>query len=116
MNGRTPTAEEKAWLNEIRQLGCIACIMARQVEPWTTPEAYTATHHIDGARKPGAHFFTLPLCDPHHQTGPDARHVNKRRFEAKFGTELYLLGCTRAYVEQKKGPAGVPSLPTGKTI
>jgi hypothetical protein len=111
VNGRTPTAEERQWLNDSKELGCIVCITQRLVAPWETPPEYTANHHIDGARKPGAHLLSIPLCANHHQHDETARHVNKRVFVEKYGTELYLLGCARAYVAQKKGPAGVPSLP-----
>jgi len=111
MNGRTPTAEEKVWLQASKELGCMACIVSRLAAPWETPTEYTANHHIDGTRIPGAHLLSFGLCAQHHQHGPDARHVNKKVFESKFGTELYLLACARAYVKQKKGSAWVPSLP-----
>jgi hypothetical protein len=91
MQGRTPTKAEAAWMSKARQLGCIICIKERKTAPWATPPEYTAIHHIEGKTKPEAHFLTLPLCPAHHQTGPDALHRNKAKFEAKFGTQKDLL-------------------------
>jgi len=77
MKGRTPTADEKHWLNAISKLGCIVC--------WNVLGVYTpaSPHHIDGKTKPGAHKLTIPLCGPHHQvkgSGWETRHHNKTRF------------------------------------
>ena len=102
MQGRTPTAEEKRWLNITKELGCIVCITQRLAAPWETPPEYTANHHIDGAQKPGAHLLSIPLCPHHHQTGPNARHRNKTRFDENFGGEDYLLLMTKDYIKQRE--------------
>lgn len=69
--------------------GCIACrIDGNQRE--------AAIHHIvSGGRRLG-HLFTLPLCDPgHHQNGQALGMVSvhpwRKRFEARYGTQLELL-------------------------
>jgi len=99
MNGRTPTKQEREWMQKVRQIGCIACIKSGAVQPFTTPEEYTAIHHIDGQRRPGAHLLTIPLCAAHHQTGPDALHKNKSRFSGKFGTEIKLIAEVKRILE-----------------
>lgn len=92
MKGRNPSAEEKAFMNKMASIGCIAC----KKMGYSTPGV--SIHHIDGRTKPGAHFYVLPLCGRHHQV-PDtekpprwyALHANKRQFEAEYGTEQELL-------------------------
>ena len=98
MNGRTPTAKEKKWLNITKQIGCIVCILKGTIRPFQVDGAYTANHHINGCRKPDAHLNSIPLCDGHHQVGEYARHRNKKRFEAEYGTEAELLEATEKLV------------------
>lgn len=91
MKGRAPTAVEKAFMDAIAGLGCIACAKDGHVNPWIS------LHHIDGRTKPGAHLLVLPLCAQHHQqddTDPLGRvavHGNKAQFEARYGSQLELL-------------------------
>lgn len=89
---RTPTADERRWMDAITAYGCIACRMdGLGVVP-------PAVHHIlRGGRRIG-HRFTLPLCDPgHHQNGGErgmvSRHPWKSRFEERYGAELHLLAA-----------------------
>lgn len=84
--GRTPTKEEREWMNTIQQLGCIVCRVHFNAE---TP---AEIHHLSGKTDEDAHFKTIPLCHPHHRggsgTGPFlSRHPYKRRWEERFGTE-----------------------------
>lgn len=87
---RAPTAEEKAWMDDCVETGCIACWLDR------VPHRPTAIHHIvEGGRRLG-HKFSLPLCDPgHHQGGQSlglvSRHPWKARFEERYGSERELL-------------------------
>jgi hypothetical protein len=101
MQGRTPTKAEAAWMSKARQLGCIICIKERKIAPWSTPPEYTAIHHIEGKTKPEAHFLTLPLCPNCHQTGPDALHRNKTRFEARYGAQKDLLRHVKRFVAER---------------
>ena len=63
-------------------------------------------HHIDGRTKPGAHRKVLPLCAGHHQdgTGNDksriAVHPYKRRFEARYGSQMELKALCDALLER----------------
>lgn len=102
IHGTTPTTAEREWMAAISRLGCIVCRMqGRGYVP-------TAVHHIiDGNRRKG-HLFTIPLCDPgHHQgatkrSGEVSRHPNKAQFEARYGTEEFLLELTKQVVRSVK--------------
>lgn len=91
MKGRSPTAEEARFMDQVASLGCIACAKDGIVNPWIS------LHHIDGRTKPGAHLLVLPLCAPHHQqddADPLQRpsvHGRKATFTARYGTERELL-------------------------
>lgn len=69
MNGRTPTADEKRFMDKMGKLPCVACLLNGKQSP------LISLHHIDGRTKPGAHFEILPLCVYHHQhaASPDVR-------------------------------------------
>lgn len=87
---RTPTVEERRWMQFVVSYGCIACRLDG------LPPRPTAVHHILRGSVRMGHKFTLPLCDPgHHQGGQQfgmvSRHPDKARFEARYGTELQLL-------------------------
>lgn len=89
MKGRTPSSAEKRWMDDICQIGCIACIVMGVEE---TP---AEVHHIHGKTAPNTHFWTIPLCPPHHRygfaNGPVvSRHPHKKRFEELYGTETEL--------------------------
>tara|TARA_Y100000289_G_C3831139_1_gene103651 strand:- start:65 stop:364 length:300 start_codon:yes stop_codon:yes gene_type:complete len=90
MKGRTPTADEKRWMDAISQLGCIVC--KRTMAVYTPAEI----HHLEGKTSEGCHFKTIPLCYEHHRSGKDnilvtARHPHKFRFERRYGLERHLL-------------------------
>lgn len=95
LKGRTPTAEEARFMDQVGSLGCIACAKDGIINPWIS------LHHIDGRTKPGAHMLVLPLCAPHHQqddSDPVGRlsvHGHKAQFTARYGTELELLAECR---------------------
>jgi hypothetical protein len=102
MKGRAPTAAERAVMNAIAGLGCIACAKDGIVNPWIS------LHHISGRTAPNAHMLVLPLCAGHHQdgTGIDpsliAVHPYKARFEARYGTQMELLTECMAKIEWNK--------------
>jgi hypothetical protein len=90
MKGATRTRAEKHLHDRLASIGCIAC-RADGVH-----NTVVSIHHIDGRTKPGAHERVLPLCAGHHQDGTGAPgliavHPWKRRFEAKYGSQLSLL-------------------------
>lgn len=87
MKGRTPTAEERRWLDKITAYGCCVCRMFHIYSP-------ASPHHIDGKTKPGAHLLTIPLCGPHHQIKSNegrwtSLHGDGRAaFARAYGSEL----------------------------
>jgi hypothetical protein len=91
MKGRTPTALERRFMNDVAAIGCIACLKDGHVNPWIS------LHHIAGRTAVNAHMYVLPLCAGHHQdgTGADpsliAVHPYKARFEERYGTQMDLL-------------------------
>ena len=94
---RTPTAEERAWMDAISAIGCIACLI--DGHPGTPADV----HHILRAGRRIGHLHTIPLCPGHHRDGTGspgliARHPYKARFEASYGTESELLARSRALV------------------
>jgi hypothetical protein len=92
---RTPTVEERAWMDFITSVGCIACLLDGH------PGVPGAVHHIlRGGRRIG-HLHTINLCQPGHhmdgqQRGMVSRHPFKARFEARYGTEAELLARMQA--------------------
>lgn len=100
IHGKTPTKPEREWMDSISRLGCIICrIQGRGYVP-------AAVHHmLSGSRRMG-HLYSFPLCDPgHHQGAPRSsgeisRHPNKAEFEARYGTEEFLLELTQRVVKE----------------
>lgn len=98
--GRTPTSEEKQWMDRICQVGCIVCRLTREIFTPCSP------HHMEGKTKPGAHLLTIGLCSGHHQV-PDnkepkrwvSRHGDGRAaFEQAYMPETDLLELSRQLV------------------
>lgn len=91
-NQRAVTVAERAlWNRMAGEVGCIACRIDGNVNP------FVSIHHIDGRTKPECHAKVLPLCAGHHQdgTGNDksmiAVHPYKARFEALYASQMELL-------------------------
>ena len=89
------TKEERELWHRMAGIGCVACAMDGNVNP------FVSIHHIDGRTKPDCHKKVLPLCAGHHQdgTGNDksmiAVHPYKAQFEARYGTQYELLEWTK---------------------
>jgi hypothetical protein len=95
---RTATVAEKAWMDSITALGCIACLIDGH------PGTPGAVHHILSGGQRIGHLFTICLCDPgHHQNGQQlgkvSRHPWKARFEAQYGAEMDLLELSQQLVQ-----------------
>jgi len=91
MKGRTPTQEEREFMDKIARIGCIACRKMGFINH------HISLHHFEGRTKEGAHFKVLPLCERHHQIKDNIKpprwetiHDNKSRFEKVYGTEREL--------------------------
>jgi len=90
VKGRTPTKEEKKWMDFICQQGCIVC--HNEIGVFSPCEP----HHMEGKTQAGAHFLTIPLCWNHHRSGINttecvSRHPHKTDFEQRYGREGVLL-------------------------
>lgn len=101
LKGRAPTAQERAIMEALCQLPCIACHNQGRHNP------VISYHHVDGRTKPLAHARGLPLCAHHHDTPaekdvvsrfPDLIPVHakgtlggKRAWEAIHGTQYKLI-------------------------
>lgn len=93
MRGRTPTKQEKEWMNKSGEYGCVICKWHLEIE------SPCSLHHINGRTKPGAHLLTIGLCGNHHQIKDNekpprwvSRHGDSRyQFEEAYGTEMDLL-------------------------
>lgn len=96
---RTPTKDERAWMDAITALGCIACLIDGH------ERVPGAVHHIlRGGHRIG-HLHTICLCQPgHHMDGAHlgmvSRHPWKAQFEARYGTEAELLELTKKIVSK----------------
>lgn len=80
----------KQWMDRVASLGCVVCRNAGFGE---TP---AQVHHIregQGAAQRAPDFLVIPLCPEHHD-GKDSIHKDRRRFQARYGTELDLLAQT----------------------
>lgn len=100
MKGKTPTKAEKAFHDQLAQLGCIACYLDGRFND------QVSIHHIDGRTKPGAHMKVLPLCAGHHQDGTGmpglvAVHPWKARFEKLYGRQEELLALCKELLARR---------------
>lgn len=98
MKGRTPSAQERRFMDAVGKLPCIACLQDG------IRNDHVLIHHIDGRTKLGAHTKVLPLCAAHHQhddADPMERvgvHPYKARFEREYGRQESLLEQVRDMV------------------
>ena len=97
MKGKTPTMAEKDYHNQIAALGCIACRLDG------VDNRYVSVHHCAGRTKAGAHMQVIGLCAGHHQDGTGAPgliavHPWKRRFEARYGSQVSLIAMCRELI------------------
>jgi hypothetical protein len=100
--GRTPTAEEARYLDEVSQLGCIICLLYL---PYMNQASPAEIHHVDGKTKPGAHKRIIPLCPRHHRIpgkGYTSRADGKKAFEQAYMSEEDLILLTQEAVKLKR--------------
>ncbi len=95
-----PTKTDKKYWAVVASIGCIACLLDGLFND------QVSIHHCDGRTKPGAHKKVLGLCAGHHQDGTGAPgliavHPYKARFEAKYGTQSFLMELTNKIIEER---------------
>ena len=83
MPKKAATKAEKRHMDRVAALGCIICSMPATIHHCGT--------YMGGGRD---HMKTIGLCWEHHlgTEGIDGKHMGKRSWEAKYGSEEYLLG------------------------
>ena len=89
------TKDEKSYQSKVAALGCIACRLDG------IENMQVSIHHCNGRVKSGCEMQVLALCGQHHQTGGEqapAIHPFKRRFEAKYGSQEYLMQLTADWI------------------
>ncbi|WP_422491372.1 Ref family recombination enhancement nuclease [Endozoicomonas sp. ALE010] len=91
------TREEKQYLSDVAQLGCIACRISGMSG---TPAEVHHQRSGTGAGRRASHFDTMPLCPGHHRYLPDAIHVNATLFVELYGSEAELVRRTREDVRR----------------
>lgn len=75
-----PTARQKDFHNQLARLGCMIC------------RGPARLHHCVGASARHnkiaiGQWWLIPLCDEHHQHGPEAVHVSPEAFAKTVGVE-----------------------------
>lgn len=78
-------------MDRVAALGCIVCRNLRLGLGLTPATIHHCGTHMGGGRN---HMRVLPLCHEHHQgkEGIDGKHMSKRAWQEKYGTEDQLLG------------------------
>lgn len=97
------TKADREWFEKITALGCIVC---RLRGAGYVP---CQRHHILKGGRRISHLASIPLCQPHHQGGRNdeaivSRHPWKREFEARYGSEEYLLERTKEFLGELQCP------------
>jgi hypothetical protein len=85
-------------MGRVKSLPCIVCELCGEQQT-----SVTEAHHIHrnpetgqpiGASERVDGFATLPLCQKKHHWNSVFVHMGSRKFERRFGNELYLLALT----------------------
>lgn len=80
-----PTKDEKARMERIVSLGCVAC---RSNEPDVILHPSEVHHLTDCGRRRG-HRYTVCLCTWHHRGMPTTPDWTVKRMTEQFGPSLY---------------------------
>jgi hypothetical protein len=105
LKSRTPTAEEKEWLELSHLVPCLACALFHDTHD--TPAEY---HHVNGKMRIDAHRDGYSLCEKHHRVRDNqhpkrwiSRHGDGRTlFEARYMPEGAFVQEQRRAVEALK--------------
>lgn len=88
--------QDKERFEKLKQIGCVAC---SKKGLFSEPIIHHIRKHTGlGLRPP--HTDTIPLCPQHHNMGNDSVHLNKKKFEELFGSELQLLDEANEKIKQ----------------
>ena len=88
--------QDKERFDKLKQIGCMAC---SKNGLFSEPIIHHIRKHTGlGLRPP--HDKTIPLCPQHHNMGNESVHLNKKKFEELFGSELQLLDEANKKIKQ----------------
>lgn len=109
----TRTKSEQARFDNMKDLGCIACILDGKHKPFENPNFEPEIHHMLSGNKRIGHEATVPLCTFHHQgvahfgmtcarlldeVGP-SWHKHRREFRKRYGSDAELIETVNKYLE-----------------
>ena len=96
MAKKRPTVEEKKYMSQVADYGCVACEQDGLVRP---AEIHHIRKHTGMGLRP-SHFDTIPLCSGCHRTNKISVHLGKREFERRYGTEQEILEKVNREIER----------------
>ena len=103
MAKKRPTVEEKKYMSQVADYGCIACHQDGLNVP---AEIHHIRKHTGMGLRP-SHFNILPLCASHHRTGKISVHLGKKAFESKYGPEEQLQKQLRERIKEWNAIVGI---------
>lgn len=113
MKAKSATKAQKKRFTTLVDLGCIACILDKYIEPFPINAGYRPeVHHMKEGGKRMGHDDTAPLCYWHHQGLPyegrtekfflenigPSFHKHTENFRARYGDDLELIEIVNGYV------------------
>lgn len=118
-NAKALTTADKERFANMKDLGCIACILDGFIEPFETyPSCDVEIHHFLVGNKRMGHQYTAPLCRWSHQgVGDKTRwtekgvvekgpswHKHRRAFRERYGSDAELIETVNKYLEPSCQP------------
>lgn len=92
MSAVSMTTWEHALIRDSKLAGCLACrVVFRDFAADLEPAEY---HHLRPDNKT-RHYLGIPLCAPHHRTGPNRYHGAESTFAELFGEDAELFALHR---------------------
>ncbi|NBN61582.1 DUF968 domain-containing protein [Proteus sp. G2639] len=93
---KSKTKEEKKWLSDVAELGCICC------RNMGFGASLAEIHHVRtgrGMAQRASHTDVLPLCPPHHRACYETGfHASPKSWQEIHGSEAELLEQTKIEV------------------
>ena len=96
MAKKRPTVEEKKFMTQVAEFGCVACHIDGH---YKAAEIHHIRNHTGLGIRPD-HSDILPLCPEHHRTGKVSVHLGKQAFIEKYGQEQTLAKMVRERIKQ----------------
>lgn len=94
------TKEVKQRFDELSRFGCICCRMVHDViTPANIHHATGIKYRAMGKKASAAHV--LPLCHFHHQGAEGIHTIGMRIWEARYGTQEYLMAVTAEIIRAR---------------